>query len=200
MQDLSDKKTRGRIFVVSAPSGAGKSTLCTKVLNRFPDISYSVSHTTRSPRGDEKNEIDYFFITVDEFKRRIEQNLWAEWAEVHGNYYGTSLDFIEQNIAQGNNLLLEIDVQGARQIKKAFPEAITLFIMPPSIDVLEQRLQRRGTDSKEVIAKRLANAVGEMGQKSFYQYVVVNDNLDQAEKEVVDIFTNSISDSLELKE
>ncbi len=193
MQDLPEKKKKGRVFVLSAPSGAGKSTLCTEVLNRFPDISYSVSHTTRQPRGDEKNGIDYFFITMDEFKRRIDQNLWAEWAEVHGNYYGTSLDFIEANVAKGSHLLLEIDVQGAKQIKKAFPEAITLFIMPPSIDILEQRLRKRGTDSEEVIAKRLANAAGEMDRKSFYQYVIVNDMLEQAEKEIIDIFSRNMS-------
>ncbi len=191
MQDLSEKRRRGRgrILVVSAPSGAGKSTLCMKTLEKFSDISYSVSHTTRAPRGNEKHGVEYFFISVEEFKKRIDENLWAEWAEVHGNYYGTSFDFIEENVSNGKHLLLEIDVQGAKQIKKVFPEAVMIFIMPPSIDILEQRLRKRGTDSDDVILKRLANAAGEMDQKSFYEHVIVNDDLAKAEYEMIDIFS-----------
>ncbi|MBF0203133.1 MAG: guanylate kinase [Desulfamplus sp.] len=181
------RDTRGKIFVVSAPSGAGKTTLCTKILAQFPELSYSVSHTTRQPRASEKDGIDYFFITVNEFKKRIEANLWAEWAEVHGNFYGTSLDFIEVNLSKGNHLLLDIDVQGAKKIRQSFPEAITIFIMPPSIEVLEERLKKRETDSEEVIAKRIANAVNEIAQSSFYQHIIVNDNLEHAEKELATI-------------
>ncbi|MBF0468075.1 MAG: guanylate kinase [Desulfamplus sp.] len=188
-EKVRHESNRGKIFVVSAPSGAGKTTLCTKILARFPELAYSVSHTTRAPRTGEKDGIDYFFITETEFKKRIEQNLWAEWAQVHGNFYGTSMKFIEENIAKGNHLLLDIDVQGAKQFKQSFPESITIFIMPPSIDVLEQRLKKRGADPDEVIAKRLVNAAGEISQRSFYQNVIVNDDLQRAQQEMEDIIS-----------
>lgn len=193
-QKTRQDKSRGKIFVVSAPSGAGKTTLCTKILAKFPELAYSVSHTTRPPRAGEQDGVDYFFITPDEFKKRIAQNLWAEWAQVHDNFYGTSMKFIEENIDKGNHLLLDIDVQGAKQFKKAFPEAITLFIMPPSIDVLEKRLQKRGTDSEDVIAKRVSNAAVEIEQRSFYQHVIVNDDLEKAEKEMMKIISQIRSD------
>lgn len=192
---LSNDKTntkRGKIFVISAPSGAGKSTLCNKVLEKFPEIAYSISHTTRAPRGGEQNGVEYFFISVEEFKKRIQDNLWAEWAEVHGNFYGTSLKFIEDNISQGGHILLDIDVQGAKQFTKAFPEAVTIFIMPPSIDILKQRLQKRGTDSDDVIAKRLVNAEYEINQSSFYKHIILNDDLKKAEQEIKEIFSRYI--------
>lgn len=186
-------KTIGKIFVVSAPSGAGKTTLCAKILAKFPNLAYSVSHTTRKPRANEIDGVDYFFITVDEFKKRIEENLWAEWATVHDNFYGTSLKFIEENVANGNNLLLDIDVQGAKQFKRSFPEAVTIFIMPPSINVLKERLIKRGTDSDDVIIKRIANAESEIAQRSFYEHIIVNDQLNLSEKEMADIISNAIS-------
>lgn len=191
---IEKKKKKGRIFVISAPSGAGKSTLCSKITARFTDLAYSVSHTTREPRAGEKDGIDYFFISVEEFKDRIKNNLWAEWAEVHGNFYGTSLKFIQDKTAQGSHLLLDIDVQGAKQFKRSFPEAVTIFIMPPSIKALEQRLKKRATDSDEVIAKRIANAKGEIAQSSFYDHIVVNDDLDRASKELVNIVDSQIND------
>lgn len=194
-QKVRQGRNRGKIFVVSAPSGAGKTTLCTKILAKFPELAYSISHTTRPPRVNEKDGVDYFFITVEQFKKRIEENLWAEWAQVHGNFYGTSMKFIKEKIEQGKHLLLDIDVQGAKQFKKAFPEAITIFIMPPSIDVLADRLKQRETDSEEVIAKRLANAAEELSQRSFYQHVVVNDDLDQAEKTLAEIISQIRSES-----
>jgi len=187
-------RTRGKIFVISAPSGAGKTTLCTKILAQFPELAYSVSHTTRQPRADEKDGVDYFFITESEFRKRIENNLWAEWAQVHDNLYGTSMKFIEEKIERGKHLLLDIDVQGAKQLKRSFPEAITIFIMPPSIDVLEKRLKKRKSDSAEVIAKRVANAAGEISNSSFYEHVVVNEDLDLAEKELAEIISQIRSD------
>ncbi|MBF0572421.1 MAG: guanylate kinase [Desulfamplus sp.] len=189
-----EEKKRGKIFVVSAPSGAGKTTLCAKILAKFPNLAYSVSHTTRQPRANEIDGVHYFFITADEFKKRIDQNLWAEWANVHDNFYGTSLKFIEDNVAEGNNLLLDIDVQGAKQFKRSFPEAITIFIMPPSINVLKERLIKRGTDSDEVIIKRLANAENEIAQRSFYEHIIVNDELNISEKEMADIISKAISE------
>lgn len=180
-------KKRGSIFVVSAPSGAGKTTLCTKIMTQFPELAYSISHTTREPRANERDGIDYFFITVDDFKQRVEENLWAEWAEVHGNFYGTSLKFIEDKMAEGKHLLLDIDVQGAKQFKSTFPEATTIFIMPPSIEVLQQRLRQRRTDSDDIIEKRVANASDEISQSSFYEHIIVNDSLSRAEQQMAAI-------------
>ncbi len=174
------RNTRGHVFVVSAPSGAGKTTLCRKILNKYKFLSYSISHTTRSPRKDEKNGVDYFFIAKEEFQNKIKTGFWAEWAEVHDNLYGTAIKFIEEKIKTGASLLLDIDVQGAKQIKACFPDAITIFIMPPSFKVLEERLRSRGTDSEDVIKKRLANAEKEVKEKEFYDFTIVNDDLESA--------------------
>jgi len=186
------KKRSGNLFIISAPSGAGKTTLCNKVRELFSNINYSISYTTRSPRTGEKNGIDYFFISKEEFIEGIKADKWVEWAEVHGNYYGTSSEFLIKILNEGENLLLDIDVQGAMQIKGKFPDAITIFIMPPSLEVLKNRLVSRETDSPEVIAKRMENAKKEIDQKSQYQYILVNDDLSKAIKEFVDIFMRYI--------
>ncbi len=178
----------GKLFILSAPSGAGKTTLLRQVLNRFKNISYSVSHTTRDPRKNEKDGIDYFFIDTKEFEKKIHQSHWLEWAKVHDNYYGTSKEFVKNSLEKGQNLILDIDVQGAGQIMQSDRAIISIFIMPPSFDILSQRLEGRGTDSKEVIANRLANAKKEIAQKEWYQYVVINDDLDQAIEELCLIF------------
>jgi guanylate kinase len=170
----------GRLFVVSAPSGAGKSTICEALLERIPSLKYSVSYTTRSPRGEEKNGRDYHFVSKAEFLAGIQRNSWAEWAEVHGNYYGTSADVIDGFLRKGNDVLLDIDVQGARQILKRYPDSVTIFIMPPSAEILRERLVRRGTDSPEAIERRLKNAETEMAQKGVYRHVIVNDDLNKA--------------------
>ena len=139
-----------------------------------------MSTTTRPPREGEVEGVDYWFTDVATFKNGIRQGRWAEWAEVHGNYYGTSAAFIDRERAAGNDVLLDIDVQGASQLRVQYPEAVTIFIMPPSMDVLRQRLEQRGGDAPEVIAKRLANARQEMDRRTDYRYVVVNDRLDVA--------------------
>jgi len=175
---------RAGLFVISAPSGAGKTTLCTRMLEMFPELSYSISHTTRSPRGSEQDGVDYFFITPEAFQERIEQDAWAEWAQVHDNYYGTSRAFITEHLEKGNPLLLDIDIQGARQIRKVYPRAVTIFINAPSVNVLETRLRQRGTDSHAVIARRLENAVREMADLPLYQHVIVNEHLDTAAREM----------------
>lgn len=180
---------RAGLFVVSAPSGAGKTTLCTRMLEMFPELSYSISHTTRAPRGNEKDGVDYFFITPGAFKERIKQDAWAEWAEVHGNYYGTSRAFITQHLEKGNPLLLDIDVQGARQIRKIYPEAITLFIKAPSLEALESRLRNRGTDTDAVIGRRLENALREMADIPLFEHVIVNDDVDTAAREMAAIIS-----------
>ena len=178
----------GKLFLISAPSGAGKTTLVRKVLKQFKSLSYSVSHTTRSPRKNEQEGFDYFFITLAEFEQKISLGLWLEWAKVHDNYYGTSGQFVRNSLEKGRNLLLDIDIQGARQIMDSDLDLVSIFIMPPSFEVLSQRLENRGTDSRKVIARRLANAKLEMSQKDLYQYVVVNDDLDEATEELCSIF------------
>ena len=144
----------GKLFIVSAPSGAGKTTLVRQMLKQFETLSYSVSHTTRAPRGNEENGIDYFFISKAEFKEKIVKGHWLEWAKVHDNYYGTSKAFVEDSLQKGKSLLLDIDVQGAEQIMASGLNPVSIFIMAPSFDVLYQRLLNRGTDSLIVIEKR----------------------------------------------
>jgi len=180
---------KGRLFIISAPSGAGKSTLCKKLRAHYPHIQYSVSYTTRNPRTNECNGIDYNFISCDQFKQNIQENQWAEWACVHDNYYGTSREQIETCLATGQDVLLEIDVQGMKQICDKFSDAITIFIKPPSIDVLKKRLESRGTDSPDVIEKRLKNAIHEMTFEHLYKHCIVNDDLETASRELIALFS-----------
>ena len=184
---------KGKLYVVSAPSGAGKTTLIKEVLRRFKTLSYSVSHTTRAPRKNEQQGVDYYFISQEEFQEKINQNYWFEWAEVHGNYYGTSKDFIKTNLDQGNSMILDIDVQGTCEIIKSGLEMVTIFIMPPSIEILSQRLENRGSDSKKVIDKRIENAKLEIAKNNMYQYVVINDDLDKAIEELCLIFKEEMT-------
>jgi len=184
---------KGKLFVISAPSGAGKTTLIKKILSRFKNLSYSVSHTTRAPRKNEKNGLDYFFISQDAFEQKISTDHWLEWAKVHDNYYGTSKQFIKTSLEKGQNLLLDVDVQGAEQVMALGLDLVSIFIMPPSFEVLSQRLENRGTESKEVIARRLANAKSEIALKDRFQYVIVNDNLSQAVQELYLIFKKEMA-------
>lgn len=181
-------KKNGRLFVISAPSGAGKTTLIKQVMARFPGVSYSVSHTTRPPRPGETDGKDYFFITKETFKQMINAGEWLEWARVHAHFYGTSRAFVQKQLEAGNNLLLDIDVQGARQIMDAGLDPVTVFILPPSVEILRQRLETRGTDSAQTIALRLENAKKEIALKHLYQYVVVNDELTTAADQLCAIF------------
>jgi guanylate kinase len=178
----TSKKSRipGYLFILSAPSGAGKTTLRRAVLEQFTDLLYSVSYTTRQPRDGEHDGTDYHFISKAEFEAGISEDRWAEWAAVHGNYYGTAAEFLNQNLAAGKDVLLDIDVQGTRKIIRRYPESITIFLLPPSLAVLKERLQSRGTDSAQTIALRLKNAKTEMGQKKLYQHVIINDRLADA--------------------
>jgi guanylate kinase len=177
----------GHVFILSAPSGAGKTTLRRAALERFPDIQYSVSFTTRPPRSGEVDGRDYHFISAAEFEEGIRSGRWAEWAQVHQNYYGTSSEVLEQALATGRIILLDIDVQGARQILRRFPQSITVFIMPPSLEVLEARLRGRGTDAEGAIQIRLRNAIEEMAQRGHYRHVIVNDDLSVASQEIATI-------------
>jgi guanylate kinase len=185
--DSKVSQSPGQLLILSAPSGAGKTTLRQAALNHFSDLIFSVSFTTRKPRAGERAGVDYHFIDTPEFEKGIAESRWAEWAKVHGNYYGTSAEFLNQNLAAGNDVLLEIDVQGTRKLLRHYPQSITIFIIPPSLGVLKKRLESRATDSAQTIALRLANAKIEMEQKDLYRYVIINDRLDDAIAELVAI-------------
>jgi len=170
----------GHLYIVTAPSGAGKTTLVRLLLERDQGIRLSVSHTTRAPRAGEENGIAYHFVDEAAFLEMIRANDFLEWAEVHGNYYGTSRRWIESEMAAGRDVLLEIDWQGAQQVRQVFPAAIGVFILPPSIGELERRLSGRGTDSAATIARRMAAARDEMRHVGEFDYVIINDDLQQA--------------------
>jgi guanylate kinase len=182
----------GRLFVVSAPSGAGKTTLCKAARSRLPDLVYSVSSTTRAPRPGETDGQDYFFVSADQFRRGIEAGQWAEWAKVHDHYYGTSARFIDNHLASGRDILLDIDVQGARQILKRYPDAVTIFIMAPSLEVLRQRLVDRAQDDAAVIETRMQNAQAEIASRGDYRHVLVNDDLELAIDRFVSILKGEV--------
>ncbi|RKQ61747.1 guanylate kinase [Thermovibrio guaymasensis] len=173
-------RERGLLIVISAPSGTGKTTLTRMLLKEFPNIEFSISFTTRKPRPGEVNGKDYWFISREEFLKRIEEGDFLEWAEVYGNLYGTSKSQVLKALNEGKDVLLDIDTQGALQVKKNFPEAVLIFILPPSLEELERRLRNRGTDPEEVIEKRLKVAREEIKRAKFYDYIVVNDVLEVA--------------------
>ena len=177
-------RNRGNLFIISAPSGAGKSTLAKAVLQRYADMLYSVSYTTRKPRVGEQDGVDYHFISKQDFEKGIKDGHWAEWAQVYGNYYGTSGKFIGNGLASGRDILLDIDVQGTIQILQKYPDSVTIFILPPSMRILKKRLEMRGTDSREVIERRLKYARNEITQKDVYRHIIVNDNLSNAIEEL----------------
>jgi guanylate kinase len=170
----------GILYIVAAPSGAGKSTLVGLLLKEEPGIQLSVSTTTRPPRAGEVNGREYHFVGVTDFLAMIERGEFLEWAEVHGNFYGTSRKWIAEQLAAGADVLLEIDWQGAQQVRAIFPLAIAIFILPPSLEELERRLTGRGTDSREVITRRLAAAEAEMRHVGEFDYAIINDGLAQA--------------------
>jgi guanylate kinase len=176
---------QAHLFILSAPSGAGKSTLGAALRRRYPQLGYSVSYTTRPPREGERDGVHYHFIATEVFEAGIEQGRWAEWARVHDNYYGTSAKILETYLGEGVSVLMDIDVQGAAQIVKRFPAAVTIFIMPPSLEVLRQRLEDRQTDTPEVIATRMRNAEVEMGARHNYRHTIVNDDFKQASAELI---------------
>jgi guanylate kinase len=168
------------MLIVSSPSGAGKTTLCSRLRAEFPDLKFSVSYTTRPPRPTEVDGREYHFVDEDTFRTMISQDAFAEWACVHGRYYGTSRDAIASARQHGGGILFDIDYQGARQLKASYPEVVGVFILPPSLQELERRLRGRGTEDEATTLRRLANAKGEIGHYVFFDYVVVNDDIDQA--------------------
>ncbi|MGM0380836.1 MAG: guanylate kinase [bacterium] len=172
------------LMIFSAPSGAGKSTICRSLRDRNPNVVFSVSTTTRSPRSDEVDGEDYHFVEEEVFKKMIEEGAFLEWASVHGEYYGTSRRAVLDEIEQGNDVMLDIDVQGGQQIRKLYSEAVMVFIAPPGMDELERRLRARGTETEQQIKKRLENARDELKAVENYDYLVINDEVKRAVGEV----------------
>jgi guanylate kinase len=172
-------KPEGMLIVLSSPSGGGKSSVCQALLKRDNRLVYSVSFTSRPPRGDEVNGQHYNFVSEDEFERLVQKECFYEWARVHGNLYGTRRDLVEMKLAEGRDIVLDLDVQGSLQIKHKNPKAVMVFILPPSMRVLEERLRKRNTDSDETINRRLHNARVEINQAAKYDYVVVNEDLQE---------------------
>ncbi len=174
------KSRKGVLFILSGPSGAGKGTIRARLFETLEGLSYSVSCTTRHPREGERDGVDYRFVTDEQFRAHIAAGDFLEWAEVHGHCYGTLKSDVRKVLDQGKDMFLEIDVQGALQVKEKMPEAVTVFVVPPSLEVLEQRLRGRHTESEEELRVRLDNAAAEMEQRDRYDFTVVNDSLDAA--------------------
>jgi guanylate kinase len=170
----------GSLFIVAAPSGAGKSTLVNALLAQEPGIQLSISTTTRQPRPGEQDGVQYHFTSAEDFVARADRGEFLEWAEVHGNYYGTSRLTVEEKMKTGTDILLEIDWQGARQVKKQFPDAAGIFILPPSIEALEERLHKRGTDEPHIITRRLLAAGGEIAHAPEFEYAIINEEFNVA--------------------
>ena len=188
---IADPAQRGTLYIVAAPSGAGKSSIVNAVLARDADIALSISFTSRAARPGERHAQHYHFISADEFKAMIRAGDFFEYAEVHGDWKGTARQSVEPQLDAGKDVLLEIDWQGARQVREKVPDAVSVFILPPSRDALEQRMRNRGQDSEEVIQRRLAAAREEMSHYDEFDYVIVNDVFDEAVAQMHAIFTAS---------
>ena len=178
------------LFIVSAPSGAGKTSLCKEVVTRVLDLHFSISYTTRSPRPNEINGIDYHFVSPEKFRSMIEEGQLVEWTEIYGNFYGTSKTSVEEYKRKGRDIVFDIDPVGARSIKEAYADSVTIFVLPPSYEELKERLIQRGTDDESVIKKRLDKAREEMEQSNWYQHRVVNDDFKSAVKQLKDIIAS----------
>lgn len=176
----SKEITRGVLFVVSSPSGGGKGTLIQRVLKEVPNLSYSISYTTRAPRNGEVEGREYFFVTPEEFEHRIAAGEFLEWAHVHGNLYGTSRHQVSREIFEGRDIILEVDVQGAASVRELVSDSVSIFILPPSVETLRQRLRARGTDSPEELDLRLKHAPEELRHYKSFDYVIINDEVEKA--------------------
>ncbi len=184
----------GQLIVVSGPSGVGKGTICRAVMSRLPEVCLSISATTRPQAATEVDGRDYFFMTREAFQAGIAQGRFLEYAEVFGNYYGTPKDKVDDLLAEGKTVFLEIDVQGGRQAKALYPTALLLFVLPPDMEALEARLHLRGRDTREIADRRLREAEAEIvSAREFYEHLMVNDNLEQAVEEVIQIIQNHVA-------
>jgi guanylate kinase len=177
--DISHRKER-LLFVVSAPSGSGKTSLCNEVIRQVPNLSFSISHTTRAPRHGEEHGKDYYFVSREEFRQYISQNKMAEWTEIYGNYYGTAKETIQREFDKGFDLFFDIDERGARQLSEAYLDVATILVLPPSLKALKKRLVERRTDNEETVGKRLKKAKEEIEGMAWYRYVIVNDRFEDA--------------------
>jgi guanylate kinase len=182
--DPNSMVSRGMLIVVSSPSGGGKGTLIDRVLKTVPGVSFSVSYTTRAPRGTEQNGREYFFVDRPEFEAMIERGEFLEWANVYGHLYGTNMKQVQAERAAGHDIILEIDVQGADSIRQKVPDAVSVFILPPSFELLRDRLVKRATDSPADLEKRLRGAPSEVEQYKFFQYVILNDDITRASQQL----------------
>ena len=171
--------SKGSIFIISAPSGTGKTTILRKIMAIVPNLAFSVSHTTRAPRGQEQDGLDYHFVDVETFTRMRDKGEFLEWAKVHDNFYGSSRTALEKQLNEGLDVFLDIDIQGMKLVKKQLADLVTVFIVPPSWEEQERRLRQRGTDSPETIVLRLANGRREIAFADLYDYLLVNDRLDK---------------------
>ncbi len=188
---MSDMARSGNLIIVSGPSGAGKSALVVNVLPTLPHLKFSISYTTRLPRGKEKNGVEYFFVNRREFQSLIDGDNLLEWAEVHGNYYGTLRKFVDELLEQGNDVLLDIDIQGAHIVRQKRPDAVGVFILPPSYQVLRDRLKHRSLDDDSVIEQRLKIARKEISHYIDYDYLIINEDLDNSVNELKSIILSS---------
>lgn len=187
---------KGTLFVISAPSGAGKSTLIARIRQIFPQISYSISCTSRPPRKGEAEAVDYYFVGTDKFRMMIQRNEFLEWKEVHGNLYGTPVAPVNECLASARRMILDIDVEGAKEVFKKVPGAVGIFITAPSMAVLEQRLRLRGTDSEGSIRTRMINAAREMEQAGMFKYQIINADLEEAVEELAGIISKESEQSI----
>ena len=178
---------KGLLVVVSGASGTGKGTVCSALLENMPDLSYSISATTRTPREGEADGVQYYFMSKEQFQEMIQEGGFLEWAEVYGNYYGTPIKKIQERLADGRDVLLEIDVQGALHVMEKCPEGVFIFLLPPSLEELENRIRGRGTETEESLAKRLGSAKKEISVGRQYKYAVVNDTVENAVTKIKEI-------------
>ncbi|AEM78886.1 guanylate kinase [Thermoanaerobacter thermohydrosulfuricus] len=181
---MLSKKKKGLLIVLSGPSGAGKGTICKALMEKEKNLKLSISATTRQPRSGEIEGKNYFFKSEEEFEKMIENDSFLEWAKVYGHYYGTPKDFVLKNLEEGNDVVLEIDIQGALKIKEKFPEGVFIFILPPSMEELKNRIKKRGTETEEEIIKRFKSAYEELNYVSRYNYVVINDSVEEAVEKI----------------
>lgn len=182
-----DARSNFLLLILSSPSGAGKTTLCGRLRAQFPGLRFSVSHTTRKPRANEVDGREYHFVDRAAFEEMVAAERFVEWAEVHGNLYGTSVEEVEKARAAFEGVLFDVDYQGARQIKVRYPDAITVFVLPPSLEELERRLRNRASEDEPTIRRRLANALGEIAHYGLFDYIVVNDQLEEASRQLQSI-------------
>lgn len=187
---------KGTLFVISAPSGAGKSTLIARIRQIFPQIRYSISCTSRPPRKGEAEAVDYYFVGTDKFRMMIQRDEFLEWKEVHGNLYGTPVAPVNECLASARRMILDIDVEGAKEVFKKVPGAVGIFITAPSMTVLEQRLRLRGTDSEGSIRTRMINAAREMEQAGMFKYQIINADLEEAVEELAGIISKESEQSI----